>query len=92
MIPLVAIPPHVSKSDIQDFYNRYILYILTVVVIYEYLYTYTSIKNLLKTKGIQYCGEHGGFGGKCIDDEELRDLWMLHYEVRLSFSWNIMQR
>ena len=29
----------------------------------------------------QFCGERAGFGGNCIQTEEMTTLWMQYYEV-----------
>ena len=37
----------------------------------------------MKSKGVNNCGEHEGFGGECLSKEELRELWLAYYEVKV---------
>ena len=37
----------------------------------------------IKRTGNTVCGEHQGFGGDCLNEEDIREAWLEYYEVSL---------
>lgn len=77
MIPLVMRLNHViTDLDKQNFHFGYYYKIDLVITFYNRLQRYMLVNDK------EYCSEeHVGFGGNCITNEEIRDLWLSYIEV-----------
>jgi hypothetical protein len=38
------------------------------------------LRHYMKEHNVEYCGEHSGFGGSCITNEQLKNLWITYFE------------
>ena len=41
----------------------------------------------MQSQGLKFCSENAGFGGDCLAQSDIDDLWRLHYEVSLAASF-----
>ncbi len=83
MIRLVALPLTVTSEDIKVFKQRQAnnnSHYESRPCILPLLY---SVSVLMANTGMRLCAEeHQGFGGECLSEEQLKEMWLAYYEVR----------
>ena len=55
-----------------------------------YIISIYRLDHFIADDNLQRCGENAGFGGKCLTQLDVEELWRLHREVRpLTFLYTV---
>ena len=81
LIPLAAIHRTPCPQEMEEFHIRYYSHLklnsaLTVDVVFS-----NRLNQFTEYQGLRRCGENAGFGGKCLAQLDVDELWRAFNEV-----------